>query len=138
MLDGNTFTGLVKLYHKFLVDEFGMFIKSETIRGNVFYEVQYEDEVKIISISYENIEDYLQVIMFLLNNNKLPEFDDKSKTLHLNELNSLLMKNVKKNEIDSNEKLFSTFSPNDTIQYKLIKSAKELRLCLKHFNEIPL
>ena len=79
-----------------------MKVTEEKERGNAFYDVQYRNKDKIVSVSYENIEDYLQVIVFLLERGRMPDYDDKTKTLHLNHLNGLVMSKVGKDEISSN------------------------------------
>lgn len=132
MIDGNKYTKIVKAYFNFLINEFGFRVYKEKVSGNAFYDVQYNNEVQIVSISYENIGDYLLVIVFLLQNGELPDYDDKTKTLHLNKLNASVLPKVKKYEIDSNNKYFSRFDPKDDLEKKLLKSAKELRLCLAH------
>ncbi len=135
MIEGNQYIEIVKVYFSFLVTEFGFNIFEEKIRGNAFYDVQYKDEARIVSISYENIEDYLQVIIFLLQNGKLPEYDDKTNTLHLNRLNAFFLSKIDRKEISLNSEYFAKINTNDELERKLLKSAKELRLCLKHISK---
>lgn len=106
---------------------------KETENGNVFYEVEYSDSERAVSISYENIEDYLQVIVFKLKNRKFPDYDDKTSTLHLNELNKKVLSGIDKKEIERNSEEFNKFNANDDLERKLLKSAKELRLALKYW-----
>jgi len=136
MIAGSIYIAIVKAYFDFLITEFNFKISEEKIRGNVFYDVQYKDKTRIVSISYENIEDYLLVIIFLLQNGKLPDYDDKTKTLHLNKINAQILSRIDKNEIILNNEYFYKFNPKDELERKLLKSAKELRLCLKHYDEI--
>ena len=136
MVEGKEYISTVESYFSFLEVEFGMEIIEEKKRGNAFYDVQYSDKVKIVSISYENIEDYLQVIVFLLENGRIPDYDDKTKTLHQNHLNNLVMSRVSKNEIGLNAQYFSKYNPNNELERKLLKGAKELRLCLQHFDQL--
>lgn len=136
MIEGEKYIEDVKAYFNYLITEFGFRISNEKIRGNAFYDLQYSDGNRIVSVSYENIEDYLQVIIFMLQNGELPDFDDKSKTLHLNRLNAQVMSSIRRNEINLNNEYFVKFNPKTEIEKLLLKSAKELRLCLKHFNEI--
>jgi len=126
----------VKLYYSFLEAEFGFNQTNETINGNAFYDVEFKDKERIISISYENIEDHLEVIVFLLQNGKMPDYDDKTKTLHLKQLNRLVMAKVSKDEINLNAEYFASYNAKNELERKLLKEAKELRLCLKHFNEL--
>ncbi|MBP9718303.1 hypothetical protein KBD59_03335 [Candidatus Gracilibacteria bacterium] len=134
MIEGRKFIDKVKEYFSFLIDEFDFSIIDEQIQGNVFYKLKYKNEKRelAISINYENIEDYFQVIAFKLQNGKMPDYDDKTKTLHLNKLTELLFPKVSKNEIEANNEYFSKFEAKDELHRKLLKSAKELRLLLKH------
>jgi hypothetical protein len=132
MINGEDYIRIVEEYFYFLTEEFAMSIASEEIRGNAFYGVKYEDSKKTISISYENIEDYFQVIIFLLQNGQMPNYDDKTKTLHLDKLNSATFAAASQSNIITNNDLFEKFQVNKKIEKLLLKSAKELRLYLKY------
>lgn len=136
MIDGKKYIEIVKLFFSFLITEFGFKQTKDTENGNAFYDVEYQDAKKVVSISYENIEDYLQVIVFKLKNGKLPDYDDKTHTLHLNELNKMVLSGIDKNEIERNSEEFDKFDANNELERKLLKSAKELKLVLKHWNKI--
>lgn len=136
MIEGNLYIKLVKEYFAFLTTEFSYELSEQEIRGNFYYAVRYKDNTKMVSISYENIEDYFQVIVFILQNGKVPNYDDKTKTLHLNKLNAEVIFKVDKLEINLNNDYFLKFQANDEFERKLLKSAKELRICLKHFSEL--
>lgn len=135
MVEGEKYIKNVKAYFNYLVTEFGFKISSEKIRSNVFYELQYADGSRIISISYENIENYLQVIIFILHNGNLPDYDDKRNALHLDRLNTQVMSNTERSEIILNNEYFLKFNPETELEKKLLKSAKELRICLKCFSK---
>ena len=136
MIEGNQYIAVVKQFYSFLETEFGFSKINEIINGNAFYDVEFRDKERIISISYENIEDHLEVIVFLLQNGKMPDYDDKTKTLHLKQLNGMVMAKASKAEISLNAAYFAKYNANNEIQKKLLKDAKELRLCLKHFSEL--
>jgi hypothetical protein len=136
MVEDFEFIETVKWYYSFLETEFGIIKINETINGNAFYDVEFGDKEKIISISYENIEDQLEVIVFLLQNGNLPDYDDKTKTLHLKLLNKLVMAKASKEEISFNAEYFAKYYAKNELERKLLKEAKELRLCLKHLNEL--
>lgn len=136
MIKGKEFIRKVKELFEFLSSEFSFRVVDEKNRQNLFYDVRYSDSERVISISYENTEDYLQVIVFQLENGELPDYDDKTHTLHLEKLNSLILSQIDKDEIDSNNKLFSSFKYENNIEKRLLKKAKELRLCLKHFDKM--
>ena len=73
-----------------------------------------------------------------MQNGELPDYDDKTKTLHLNQLNAQVLSSIDRTEISLNNEYFLKFNPNNKLEKKLLKSAKELRLCLKHFNELQI
>ncbi len=136
MVEDIEYIETVKLYYSFLETEFGFKKTNETINGNAFYDVEFTDNEKIVSISYENIEDHLEVIVFMLKDGKMPDYDDKTKTLHLKQLNKLVMTKASKQEINANAEYFTNYIAKNELERKLLKEAKELRLCLKHFTEI--
>ncbi len=136
MIEGKEYIKIVKSFYSFLELEFGFNKVNEIINGNAFYDVEYKNKEKLVSISYENIEDHLEVIVFKLFNGAVPDYDDKSKTLHLSELNKLLVKKIDKKQINLNAQYFSKYNAKDNLERKLLKAAKELRLCLKYFNQI--
>jgi hypothetical protein len=136
MVEDLEYIKTVKLYYSFLESEFEFRRTNETITGNAFYDVEFKDKERIISISYENIEDHLEIIVFLLEDGKMPNYDDKSKTLHLKQLNRLVMAKASREEINLNAKYFVKYNAKNEIERKLLKEAKELRLCLKHFHEL--
>lgn len=131
MIEGNQYIEIVKTYFKFLIIEFDFKFSEEIITGNYFYRVRYINKEKAVTVSYENIENYLSVFISLLQNGELPDYDDKTKTLHLNKLNAQLISSIDRNEIDLNDDYFVKFNPKTEIEKQLLKSAKELRLCLK-------
>ncbi len=136
MIDGRKFIETVKRYYSFLVAEFHFLLVEEEVRGSAFFNVRYRDQTKVISISYENAEDYFLVNISILQNGEMPDFDDKSLTFHLSKLNSVLLAKISKDEIISNNEHFSKFHAQDELEGRFLKSAKELRLCLKHFHEM--
>lgn len=138
MIEGDLYIKIVGLFYSFLESEFGLDKVNETINGNTFYDVEYTDAEKLISISYENIEDHLEIILFKLSDGKMPDYDDKSQTLNLNHLNSIVMSQVAKDEINSNTQYFSKYNAKDELERRLLKGAKELRLSLKHFDQLSI
>ena len=130
MIEANRYIEIVKEYFHYLETEFGFKCFKEKIKGNAFYNIEFRDETRIVSISYENIEDYFQVIIYKLYNGELPDFDDRRSTLHLKSLLESVFSNITKAEIDANNKHFENYRAKDSIERKILKSAKELRLCL--------
>lgn len=71
MIDGKLYISKVKEFFSFLILEYDFKIDKETINGNAFYDIEYKNNKKIISISYENIEDYYMVTIFKLKDGKM-------------------------------------------------------------------
>lgn len=136
MIEGDEYIKIVNQIYSFLETDFSFSKGNETINGNAFYDIEFRDKERVISISYENIEDHLEIIVFILQNGKLPDYDDKTKTLHLSQLNTLVLSTVDKNEMYLNNEFFANFRAMNELERKLLKGAKELRLCLKHFKNI--
>jgi len=136
MIEGKQFISTVEKYFNFIISEYSFTLLKEKISGNAYYDVQYRDKTRIISVSYENIEDYFLVIIYILQDNNLPSYDDKTKTLHLNLLNSIILPLLDNDEIKLNNIFFTNFFANNEFEKRLLKSAKELRICLNHFDEI--
>ena len=136
MMESSEYIRNVNDYFGFLITEFNFKLLEEKVRGNAFCDIQYKDNSRVISISYENIEDYLLVTIFMLQNGEMPDCDDTTKTLHLNRLNSLVIAKASKEEIILNAEYFAKHKAKNELERKLLKEAKELRLCLKNFNEI--
>ncbi len=132
MIEGKKYIETVKNYFSFLTTEFNFYHFEDVINGNLFYDVKYKKQDKIVSVSYENGEGYLQIIIFLLEDGELPHYDDKTRTLHLNRLNEITSSKINKNEREVNNQLFAIYKADNEIEIKLLKSAKELRLCLIH------
>jgi hypothetical protein len=136
MIEGKDYINAVKQFYSFLETEYGYLVVNETINGNVFYDVVFKDKEKAVSISYENVENYLEVIVFLLQKGEMPDYDDKTKTLHLKQLNRQLIAKVSKGEISLNAEYFTKLHPKTEIERKLLKEAKELRMVLQHLDEL--
>ena len=132
IMTGKHFVGLVSQFFHFLVEELDFICFSETVREGLYYEVQYKNRDRIVSVSYENVEDYLQTIVFALESGRLPDYDDKTKTLHLNALSALVFPLLTGKEIYENNIRFNQFVATSDMERRLLKSAKELRLCLYH------
>jgi len=108
--------------------------ENEKINGNVFYDIHYRDKDKVISISLETIENYFQVILFKLHGGQMPDYDDKTRTIHLNKLNQSILKTVDKVEFADNNNFFEDIRTENETERMILKSAKDLRICLKHYD----
>jgi hypothetical protein len=134
MLNGKDYIQKIKSFFSFLEKELNFKVINEIINGNAFYDVEYSDKIYTISISYENITDHIEVTLFKLQNGKLPHYDDKSKSLHLKNLNTSIIPKLLKTDIQLNNKQFRKFKVESIFEKKLLKEAKELRICLLHIN----
>ncbi len=137
MIDAPAYLQAVKTYFSFLATDFTYTLSQEVTRGNVFYDVQYRNLNHVISISYENLEDYLQVIVFELVNQQLPKYDDKRYTLHLRALNQAVIGHLSPADRAANKRHFQGLQPQTVLERQLLKSAQELRLGLVHFDKLP-
>jgi sensor histidine kinase YesM len=136
MMESSEYIKNVNGYFGFLITELNFKLLEQKIRGNAFYDIRYKDNSRVISISYENIKDYLLVTVFMLQNGEMPDYDDTTKTLRLNQLNRLVIAKARKEEIVLNAEYFAKYKAKNELERKLLKEAKELRLCLKKFSEI--
>jgi hypothetical protein len=136
MISGKEYLEIVKQYFSFLSLELGFEPLKETINGNAFYDVEYKNSDKIISISYENIEDYLSVIVFELKNGIVPDYNDKARTFHLQELSSEIISKLNQLEIRENSMIFKKFIASGGFEKRLLKSAKDLRMVLIHWSKL--
>jgi len=132
MISGAEFIKTAKFLFSFLENELGFVFSSEKNNENLYYELRYSHPKYVVSIAYENIEDYFQIVIFRLMNAKLPDYDNKEFTLHLNKLNAIIFPHLTKENFASNDQYFKEFQYQDPTKQKLLKGARELRLCLKY------
>jgi len=136
MIEENKFIDYVTRTFNFLQTEFQFRLGKRMANGNVFYDVEYtDDKTKIISISFETIENFLQVTLFTMDNGMRSDYDDSSKTFHLNQLNEQILSTLDKDEFEQNNEYFKNLETKNEIEKTILKSAKDLRLCLKHIND---
>ena len=124
------FEKLVETDFGFLISEFNYKPYNRNNRTN-FYDIQYKDSDTIISISLEPIENYFQVILFKLDNGNLPDYDDKTKTIHLSAMRTELLVKVENSMFEKNNQYFETIEVRNDFERIVLKAAKDLRLCLK-------
>ncbi|MDR1976852.1 MAG: hypothetical protein LBQ18_07655 [Campylobacteraceae bacterium] len=134
MIDGDKYIETTSAYFDFLIKEFGFKIFAKTINGNFFYSVQYKNETQLISISYENLEDFLSIAIVSLKDGGANVYDE-TKALNLNQLSAKILPHINKNGITENNKYFYQYSPQNAAERQLLKTAKELRICLKYFGK---
>jgi len=138
MIEGNLYTQLVRSYFDFLVTEFDFKLLELNIKHNIFYEVQYKDKTKKVIISYKNLSAHLMVVVSMSQNKELSGKADDVTVLSLDQLAINVSSYIDKAEIYLNDKFFSKFYANGKLEMDLLKAAKELRLCLRHFHKLEL
>ncbi|WP_146090657.1 hypothetical protein [Aureitalea marina] len=111
-----------------------MELGKQNFNGNVFYDIEYKDKDKIISMSLETIENYFQVIIFKLVKGKMPDYDDKAKTLHLSNLSNKIFKTLTKQDFKENKIYFQSIEAKNKTERMILKSAMDLRLCLRNYS----
>lgn len=133
MISSQFFVTKVSDYFAFLVSGFDFEFDDLTVREDIYYEQRFNDGRKVVSISYENLEDYLKVTVYLLENGQLPAYDDEQRTLLLGQINAAVFPNIGKTEIEQNNNYFACFQAQSEFEKHLLKQAKDLRLSLKYF-----
>jgi LytS/YehU family sensor histidine kinase len=98
--------------------------------NTLLHAVRYEKDNTLISISYDVRDDNLQVIIYKLRHGMMPDYDDKTRTIHLNSLNTKLLPMIEKDAFLENNSYVQEFSATNDSEHKLLKLTKELRLCL--------
>jgi len=136
MIEPQLYLKTVETYFEFLVDEFEFVLSEERLRGNVFYDVRYLRIDRLVSISYENVEDYLVVAILLLDDGRVPRFDDLNKVFYLEKMTTILFPQLGAEKIETNANHFANLTPLSSIEKRLLKSARELRLCIRYFERI--
>ena len=131
MISFEKYSELVKNSFSFLITEFEFNLNKIVENGNMFYDIEYSGINKVISISLETYENYIRVVIFKLDNGKLSEYDDKTKTNHLNQLTKEYFPKISKEEITENSLFFKNILTETETEKQIIKSAIELRLVMK-------
>lgn len=125
----NEYMGFVKKYFYFLEKEYNYEILPMKLDNSLLFDVEYGNEDSIISISYEIYGEGVQVILFKLINGKLPNYDDKTHTIHLNKLMNTYCKELTLSQLNKNNNYFKRVKKSSQpIENELLKKAKELRL----------
>jgi hypothetical protein len=131
VINNNEYISIIEKQFLFLVKELNYKVVHKKRNVSFLYDVNYQKGNSMISVSFDNRENYLQVILFILKDGQLPDYDDKVHTIHLEKLNNMILPLLTIEEINENNELFQNIKPLNQFEKRLIKSAKELRLCLK-------
>ena len=129
-MNGQQFIDTVILYFNDFLAQYGFTFVEGKYSGRL-YDVQFESVKYSLSISYEPGDDYLLVVLFTLKEGKLSDFDDRTQTFRLGDLNAKFMPLISSDEINENNVYFSRYVATTPLEKQLLKSAKDLRLCMK-------
>ncbi len=126
------FTEMInKAFIPFLKD-LGFIMDSQNISGK-FYKVSFSDSTHKVNIAYEPSEkERLFVVIFRINS-PLSEFDNRSKSPSLSNLNSLFMNQISTDQRVLNDEYFKNIEIKDEDGKLMLKTAKELRLVLPKY-----
>jgi hypothetical protein len=131
-MDGKDFVSLCRSAFEPFLNEQGFVMESFSISGRM-YEVIFAGEKHAILVSYEPGDDMLFVLVFGRENDTLTDFDDRTKTPRLADLNAHYMAKVSDEERRENEAVFTAINPRDKQELTVLKAAKELRLVLPKY-----
>ncbi|MDR0938375.1 MAG: hypothetical protein LBN29_03320 [Mediterranea sp.] len=126
MIEEQEYIETIETFFSFLIDEFGYVKSSVKIRGNAFYDVQYSNDIRSISISYENIGDYFQVIVYTLRNGEMPNYDDDENILYLKDHNRSIWETMSKESVKVIAEKFAQYHTYNPFKRAVLKQAKDL------------
>ena len=132
MITSEKYIDFVTETFSYLIEEFDYENGNVKINGNIFYDVEFKNIDSVISISLETLENYPRVVIFKSENGILSDYDDRTKTTHLNQLTKEILPNLDKIDFELNERYFEIIKTETEIEKLILKSAKELRICLKN------
>ncbi len=135
MISGNSFVNSTKMFFSFLENEFGMKINEIIVNGNFFYAIRYSNDFFLVSISYENIENYFNVQLIRKIDGMFASFDDVNNSINLKRLYFLTLKRISKCELDKMNAEFDIHT-NNNFEKMILESAKKLKTCLNNINYI--
>lgn len=112
--------------------ELGLQMDSPSISGR-HYSVSFSGPSHLVSVSHEPGEAFLIVFVSPAGKKRLSDFDDKTRTPRLSDLNGKYMPLITNEERTQNEAFFRSVKINDDDEARLLKCAKELRLVLPKY-----
>lgn len=133
-MDGKEFLRIIDEAYDPFIRKFGFVRGGESINGR-FCNVIFNRGECAISVTYELGEEEVFVSVYERTDGGLSDYDDRSRTVRLSDLNRTYMSSIGPEERAENESLFRLIRADDGEQVKLLKSAKELRLVLPRYLE---
>lgn len=111
------------------LSELGFRMDAPSISGR-FYRVSFTALRHQVSLSYEPGDDAFFVVVFCREGGQLSDYDDRTRTPRLSDLNMRYMHLVSVSERASNQAFFEGVIARDPGEGLVLKAAKELRLVL--------
>jgi len=130
------FKGSISLYFDHFLRCFGFLTPAKfTISGRM-YDATYEKSNKSLSISYEPGDEYLEIILFEKNGEKLSDYDDRTTTKSLSDLNRQYTINIKNTDINKIDESFNSLVAENKELMQLKKKARELNISFFEMNKL--
>ena len=87
-MDAKLFESCVPLYFDHFLQTYGFYIPGKYSLSGRLYDAVFEKHNKTLSISWEPGDGCLEIILFQKDGRKLSDYDDRSQTKSLSDLNS--------------------------------------------------
>lgn len=127
MVTREEYSRAVRKYFGFLEEKFGYVEVLKKIQSSTLYDVEYTNNDRIISISYEIMGEGVAVVIFRIINGIRSDYDDYANTLHLNRIIKDYKQSIIVTQLKSDETYFKSVGiPHSTLEAELLKKAKLL------------
>lgn len=131
MISQNDFEHDIKKYFNFLESEFKYIFVGTVANGNVYFDCEFQKNNKTVSISYEVIEDYLQIFIIESRKKILTEKTKYQKIENLKEVRKKYFSHINKQKFRMVKQYFSNYCTETKFQKKLLKNAESLFIYFK-------
>jgi hypothetical protein len=131
-MNGISFSALLRSAFQPFLNELGFVMEAPLISGR-YYRSSFIGERNVVSVSYEPGDEAVIVAVFSKCGSEVSDFDDRSKTLLLSDLNRRYQSQVTESERLQNDLAFQCILVEDQAERVLLKAAKELRLLLPRY-----
>lgn len=123
MIERNENTKVVKLFYFVLGIKFSLRRLSETMNGYAFYDIEFNNWVKVDSYSFAILKIPFEYIAVWLQNQQLHDYDYKRRLQYLKQLNKCL----RNTEIEEGFLILHSYCPMNVIKRGFLKETKYLR-----------
>lgn len=131
-MNSNSFLRITNDAFAPFLKELGFIMDKTSISGR-FYRASFTGKNHVVSISYEPGDDALFVIIFRHYDGKLSDIDNREETPRLCDLNKRYMPFVTDEDRIKNDVVFRSINFEGKEEFRLLKSAKDLRLVLPQY-----